>query len=49
MQTVSTDTTFGWKFYSDSDLAGNLEPQNKRRSQSGYVAMLNSAPVLWGF
>ena len=48
MQTMNTDAEFGWEFYSDSNFAGNLEPQNKRRSQSGFIAMLNTAPVLWG-
>jgi hypothetical protein len=42
------DTSHGWEFYCDSDFAGNAEIQNKRRSQNGYVAMLNGAPVLWG-
>ena len=36
-----------WEFYSDSDFAGNDEPQNKRRSQNGCIATLNGAPVLW--
>jgi hypothetical protein len=37
-----------WKFYTDSDFAGNDEPQNRRRSQNGCVALYNQAPVLWG-
>ena len=37
----------GWRFYSDSDFAGNSEVQNKRRSQNGMIATLNGAPVLW--
>ena len=37
----------GWQLFSDSDMAGNAEPQNKRRSQLGYVAMLGSAPITW--
>jgi hypothetical protein len=37
----------GWEFYCDSDYAGNSEPQNKRRSQNGVLAMLNHAPVYW--
>jgi hypothetical protein len=37
-----------WEFYCDSDFAGNDEPQNKRRSQNGYIATLGGAPVLWG-
>ena len=36
-----------WEFYCDSDFAGNSEIQNKRRSQNGYVALLNGAPVYW--
>ena len=31
----------------DSDFAGNSETQNKRRSQNGFVAMLNGAPIAW--
>ena len=42
------DTRLGWEFYSDSDFAGNSEVQNKRRSQNGFIATLNGAPVLWG-
>lgn len=38
----------GWEFYSDSDFAGNSEEENNRRSQNGYIALLNGAPVLWG-
>ena len=45
---LNDDSSYGWEFYTDSDFAGNTETQNKRRSQSGYVAMLNGAPVLWG-
>jgi hypothetical protein len=29
-------------------LGGNPEPQNKRRSQYGYVVLLGDAPVVWG-
>ena len=36
-----------WKFYCDSDFAGNTEPQNKRRSQNGYIAIHNTAPMFW--
>ena len=36
-----------WRFYSDSDFAGNSEAQNKRRSQNGEIAVLNKAPVAW--
>jgi hypothetical protein len=45
---IILDTELGREFYSDSDFAGNTEVQNKRRSQSGFIAMLNGAPVLWG-
>ena len=38
----------GWEFYCDSDFARNGEEQNKRRSQNGFIATLNGAPVLWG-
>ena len=38
---------YGWELFVDSDFAGNSEPQNCRRSQNGYIAMLNGAPVLW--
>jgi hypothetical protein len=31
----------------DTDFAGNAEPQNKRRSQIGILATLNSVPVYW--
>lgn len=44
----STDTQYAWAFYSDSDFAGNSESQNNRRSQNGFIATLNGAPVLWG-
>jgi hypothetical protein len=37
----------GWEFFVDSDFAGNSEPQNHRRSQTGYIALLNGAPVYW--
>ena len=36
-----------WEFYCDSDFAGNNEPQNKRRSQNGYIAISGGAPVYW--
>ena len=37
-----------WQFYCDSDFAGNCEEQNAKRSQNGFIAILNEAPVLWG-
>ena len=40
------ETDYG-AYFSDSDFAGNSETQNARRSQNGYVALLNGAPVLW--
>ena len=43
-----TATSTIWEFYSDSDFAGNAEIQNKRRSQNGYIAISDGAPVLWG-
>ena len=36
-----------WRFFCDSDFAGNSEKQNKRRSQSGYIALQGAAPVVW--
>ena len=37
-----------YDFFCDSDFAGNAEIQNKRRSQNGFVALANGAPVLYG-
>jgi hypothetical protein len=37
----------GWELFVDSDFASNCEEQNNRRSQNGYIALLNGAPVLW--
>ena len=37
------------QFFSDSEYAGNTEPQNKRKNQYGYVAIENEAPVDWFF
>ena len=42
----ATDDSHGWTFFCDSDHAGNSEPNNHRRSQNGYIALLNGAPVL---
>ena len=36
-----------WRFFVDSDHAGNAEPQNHRRSQNGGLATLNTAPTMW--
>ena len=36
-----------WRFYCDSDHAGNSEVQNRRRSQNGLVITHNDAPVYW--
>ena len=38
---------YGWEFFVDTDFAGNSEQQNKRRSQVGILALLNSVPVYW--
>ena len=38
---------FGWEFFVDTDFAGNSEKQNKRRSQIGIIALLNSVPIYW--
>ena len=43
----SPDCTERWKFYCDSDYAGNDEPQNKRRSQNANVFVVDGAPVHW--
>jgi hypothetical protein len=45
---TSTASLFNvWRFYCDSDHAGNAEVQNRRRSQNGLLVTLNEAPVLW--
>ena len=36
-----------WRFFCDSDFAGNGEPQNKGRSRSGLIATINSTTVDW--
>ena len=36
-----------WRFYCDSDHAGNSEIQNRRRSQNGLLVTYNGAPVMW--
>ena len=42
------DDACGWEFYCDADFAGNSDESNNRRSQNGYIALLNGAPVMWG-
>ena len=37
----------GWEFFVDSDFMSNTEEQNSSRSQNGYIALLNGAPVMW--
>ena len=37
-----------WHHFSDSDHAGNAEPNNKRKSQLGYVSFMGRTPVGWG-
>ena len=37
-----------WTFFSDSDHAGNAEPDNKRRSQLAFTVMYGKAPIAWG-
>ena len=37
-----------WSHSSDSDHAGNAEPQNERRSQLGFLSKLGWAAVAWG-
>ena len=46
-QSHSGPDQYHWEFYTDSDFAGNAEPQNKRRSQNGYIVLLNGTPVYW--
>lgn len=36
-----------YTFYTDSDHAGNREPQNHCRSQLGHVALINDTPFVW--
>ena len=36
-----------WRLFSDSDMAGNGESINKRRSQLGSCALLGNAPITW--
>ena len=36
-----------FRFFSDSDHAGNAEVQNKRRSQNGFLGTVYGAPVIW--
>ena len=44
---VIIDEQAGWRFYTDSDHAGNAEVQNRRRSQNGLLGTHRQAPVLW--
>ena len=37
-----------WQFFCDPDFAGNTEEQNRRRSQNGFIATCDGAPVLYG-
>ena len=36
-----------WSLSCDSDQSGNTEPQNKRRSQLGSLAMFGTCPIQW--
>ena len=36
-----------WRFYCDSDMAGNPELLCKRRSQLGYIGIVGEAPIVW--
>jgi hypothetical protein len=38
---------YGWTFYSDSDFAGNAEVNNKRKSQTGYLARCGEGLVMF--
>ena len=42
-----SDAVNVWRFYCDTDHAGNSEVQNRRRSQNGLLVTCNTAPVLW--
>ena len=42
-----TDCANEFRFYSDTDHAGNKEVQNRMRSQNGEYAGLNGAPFSW--
>ena len=42
------DKIFAWSHFSDSDHAGNAEPQNSRRSQLGFVSTYGAVPMAWG-
>jgi hypothetical protein len=44
LSVVDSLTVNEFDFFSDSDHAGNGEPQNARRSQSGHIARQNGAP-----
>lgn len=44
---VDPSVNSGWELFVDSDHASNCEPQNCRKSQIGYVALCNGAPVMW--
>jgi hypothetical protein len=46
-QDVDPKYNCGWEFFVDSDFCGNTEHQNASRSQCGYIALLNGAPVMW--
>ena len=47
-QPLHGQATASWRFYTDSDHASNPFPENKRRSQNGFVALHGMAPVAWG-
>ena len=38
---------YGWTFYSDSKFAGNAEVNNKRKSQTGYLARCGEGLVMF--
>ena len=42
-----SDYRDAWEFYSDSDYAGDPNPDVKRTAGQGAVAMFNGMPVLW--
>ena len=42
------DSSNNWGFWCDSDHAGNPLESNNRKSQNGVLAMVGSAPTMWG-
>jgi hypothetical protein len=47
LKKYNRDVSTAPEFFVDSDLAGNTEEQNKRRSQNGALGMRAGAPFVW--